>query len=386
MKTNNMRAIQLMGFATLALSIAIGCSDENNPFPNITHAAAKALPQISGPPPGALTYTDETSPEAESALGLIGKLFHMECHDGQEGGTNFCPTGLATDSTLFADSIIAQIQGSEFSLKDIYLSEENEHLTCTRGRNGQELAANGQAVYSPAGSDRFILASRNTLHCVAEGEIDAAYVSLAYAKAEEGRKYALVSTYRDTSDNGGQPRISDLGQVYLRMNGEKPEIMALNLAYYMEDSEGNSSAARTLLIINMVQHKFVIKQRADQNKIVGAGTAGYDDGGNYYDGTSVMRIVDPSNGIPTPLTFCLDNSPTASPTDAVTDCDILGENFIDAPSGSWEALSSFLNLTEDEDQDALIGFSRLFDNGGFIPDDELPSSLSDGFPSAIAAE
>lgn len=387
--------VSLMSIVVMGLTASVGCGDDEEGRPwgleKIGPAAARSLPQVVETP-GALTYNPGTTAHEADAFNLMAQLFRMECHDGQPDGMNFCPPGVEpTSSNVFGQSIVAQVVGSTGKLGEIYRDGETTHQDCAGFEQGGAIPDGGTAVYSPAGSDKFILASQNTLDCVGMPEYEGPTISYtaAYSKALDGERFYMVLTSRSETPEA-EGSYSGIHQVYARMAEGEPQVVGFQLVDHLASPGATPTAGRIILVVNVAQHRYALKQlsgdmsQQEAQGFVAIGTAGYDPDGNYYEGFSVVRSVYPGTALPA-VTFCIENGPDAGLATDTSECDAIGEPLLGASSGAWPAVSSFLDLTP-EDLDALLGFGDFFDNGTELTVSDLPASLTDGFPISVTAE
>jgi hypothetical protein len=385
-----------------AIMLAGGCGDGDGDghgdgrefasleIPDLAAHAAKALPLYVPPTGGALTYSSSTGIEAENAMQAIGNLFGLECHDGQ--GNGFCPEGLETPETVFDSSILAYLDFVRQQLQDLYQLGENdqppwESCAVTGDAEwGGEIGADGPN-FEPAGSDGFILDSSGVLDCWGVWPEDPSRW-LAYSKATDGRLAYLA---------GGAPQEAraSVHQLYTRLapaaEGEatEPEIIAMSQVVY-NDNPPEPYGRRTVLILNSQTHAFAFKQRWFDGAVTAIGNAGIDTStGVYHDGDYVVRLTDPDNNMVDPLTFCMENSADPTPVDAPGPehgCNATPAHLFDSVDGAWsgaDGVSAFLGLSADDEQ-ALLGFGDVFDNGELFGPEDVPTSLTDGFPTGIA--
>jgi hypothetical protein len=369
--------------------------DETNSGLNLAFVseAANSLPQIK---------------VADSSLKLmatgninttgLASFFKQECFmPGSDGSSysGFCPEdvreeidaaiasgeGIGEGTTVFSKykltslTLIGLIYHAQLYSQGPGLSNDCESY------EANDLAtANAPSYSGGSDPDKFIIDYGTMLHCVKkQPETEGAtYSTFGYNDDADNPAIANLTTRYGLPYNGESDRQTDIFQVYLGIDKDTtaeaeptPTFLAFNFV--------SAGGLRSIILSNLVNHRFAVRYASASQQIVAVGTGGVDeDTGEAITGYYMAK------DITSDATYCVNNATGDYDDTSYTDCqtDI---DFWDTISAS--EVSDFLGINSEDAANAANFLSFFADTEALgaaaIPSDDYAADKADNFPSAV---
>ena len=338
-------------------------------------------------PPASLASKDatvESSEDAEEFLSTAEAFFKMECHMPDDDGNiieDFCPEGVekTMDNKFTTCTMVGLAYHAQMYLDNIYAWSYV---------NSDEDILPLDFEFDNSNTDRLVIDFGDLIDSYRSNSYNDSYSHSLYHGSLDGT-YAQIEIRKDDCIEPWGC-MSDVFQPYFKLDEEgNPAFMAANFASYNREigvaeedvSDKSAYTMRAVILINIKEHKFVVKQRnghtSSGSDIVAIGRAGLDlDNWTWNDGHYMVRVTDNDEQV----TTCVQNGETSNIVSEDA-CEDLEEFFND---DSWTIEDTYDWLQVDEEaQLELAGFNDYLNNGDPIAPELAPINGMADYPDEI---